>query len=110
LTALSSVERSDASSLEKVVFVTVVGIPEKAFAFLTKKATEKFPESQIFKLDLSRSGVSISDAAQSNDKPQVFVRLTDLAEAVKPSSDDAKRHSAVLVEDRDYKPALSSSE
>lgn len=110
LTALSSVERSDASSLEKVVFVTVVGIAEKAFAFLTKKATEKFPGSQMFKLDLSRSGVSISDAAQSNDKPQVFVRLTDLAEAVKPSSDDAKRPSVRLVEDRDYKPALSNNE
>jgi predicted PurR-regulated permease PerM len=110
LTALSSIERSEASSLEKVVFVTVVGIAEKAFAFLTKKASEKFPGSQIFKLDLSRPGVSISDAAQSNDKPQVFVRLTDLAEAVKPSSEDAKRLSAHLTEGRDYKPALSSSE
>jgi predicted PurR-regulated permease PerM len=111
LTALSSIERSEASPLEKIVFVTVVGIAEKAFAFLTKKAAEKFPGSQIFKLDLSRPGVSISDAAQSNDKPQVFVRLTDLAEAVKPSSEGAEPHSVPrLVEDRDYKPALSSSE
>jgi hypothetical protein len=108
LSALSSVERSDASSLEKIVFVTVVGIAEKAFGFLTTRAGNKFPQAQIFKLELSRSSAGISDTPQSNDKPQVFVRLTDLMGAVKPRPEGTEPHSVrPSAEDREFKPAFS---
>jgi predicted PurR-regulated permease PerM len=110
LTALSSVERDDAPALEKIVFVTVVGIAEKAFGFLTKRAADKFPQAQIFKLELSRPGLGIADVAQSDDKFQVFARLTDLVGAVKPSAREVETHSISHPAEvrRDQKPVFSS--
>lgn len=109
LTALSSVECSDVPSLEKIVFITIVGIAEKAFGYLTKRAADKFPQARIYKLELSRPGVIMSDVAQSNDKPQIFTRLTDLVGAVKPAS-GAEEPLSIRppIEDREYKPVFSS--
>jgi hypothetical protein len=109
LTALSSIEGSDASSVEKIVFVTVVGIAEKAFGFLIKRASNKFPRAQIFRLELSRPSIGISGVPQSNDKPQCFVRLTDLMGAVKPAPEPADQRSVrSSAEEREFKPAFSS--
>lgn len=110
LTALSSIETGTTLSPKKLVFVTIVGIGEKAFAFLAKKAAEKFPNAQILKLDLTKPAGSISEDSKAGDRPQSFSRLTDLMAALKPSP---AAEEAPLYSDPSsasgYEPALSNS-
>ncbi|AGK56688.1 hypothetical protein HYPDE_25018 [Hyphomicrobium denitrificans 1NES1] len=86
LTALSSIDLGHASAPKKLVFITVAGVAEKALTFLAKKGAEKFPESQISILDLTRPAGSISVASRGNNNPQAFNRLTDLMASVEPNA------------------------
>jgi hypothetical protein len=94
LTALSSIDFGHASAPKKLVFITVVGVAEKALAFLAKKGAEKFPESQISILDLTRPAGGISVASRGNNNPQAFNRLTDLMTSVKPEAVSSAATSA----------------
>ena len=108
LTALSSVDQHSDAPPSRVVFVTIVGIAEKTFAFLVRKAAEKFNGAQIWKLDLTKSSRSISDGLPTNDNSQTFNRLTDLMMALN-STLEASSHasSPVQVEPgADYRRAL----
>jgi hypothetical protein len=111
LTALSSIDGEAAGSLQKVVFVTIVGIGEKAFSFLATKAAQKFPNAHILKLDLTRPAGSISEESRSGEEPQSFSRLTDLMSALKPSSQvtDSPIQSHSVAVSASYTPELSGS-
>lgn len=111
LTALSSVDQGSEAPPVRVVFVTIVGIAEKTFAFLTRKAAEKFNGSQIWKLDLTKSSASLSDVQSANDKSQTFNRLTDLMLALNSTIEGSSEASGPVRADTvaDYQPALSQS-
>ncbi|HVX36062.1 MAG TPA: AI-2E family transporter [Hyphomicrobium sp.] len=94
LTALSSIDPGRAAAPKKLVFITVVGVAEKALAFLEKKGTEKFPGAQVSILDLTRANGSIPVASRNNNNPQAFNRLTDLMASVKPETVSASTPSA----------------
>ena len=94
LMALSSIDFGRAAAPKKLVFITVVGVAEKALAFLAKKGAEKCPEAQVSILDLTRANGSITLASRSNNNPQAFNRLTDLMASVKPETVSAAASSA----------------
>lgn len=96
LTALSSIDPGHAAPPKKLVFITVVGVAEKALAFLEKKGTEKFPGAQVSILDLTRANGSIPVASHNNNNPQAFNRLTDLMASVKPDTVSAAVPSASI--------------
>lgn len=95
LMALSSINLGHASAPKKLVFITVVGIADKALAFLAKKGVEKFPQAHVSILDLTRAAGSISMASRNNNNPQAFNRLTDLMASVKPEAVSAAAPSTV---------------
>jgi predicted PurR-regulated permease PerM len=108
LTALSSVDQDSKAPPARVVFVTIVGIAEKTFSFLARKAAEKFSGAQIWKLDMTKSSSSISDSQPTNDKLQTFNRLTDLMIALNSTAEASSHASSPVRVDAgaDYRPAL----
>lgn len=110
LTALSSIDLGQAAAPNKLVFITVVGVADKALAFLAKRGREKFPQAQISILDLTKTAGSISTASRDNNNPQTFNRLADLLTSVKPETASAAAAStakAPIATERG--PALSGS-
>jgi hypothetical protein len=82
LTAISGLDLERVTAPKKLVFITVAGIAEKALAFMARKATEKFPDTQISILDLTRPAGSISVTERGNSNVQAVNRLTDLMASV----------------------------
>jgi hypothetical protein len=108
LTALSSIDVRDDQKPDKLVFITVVGIAEKALAFLIKKATNILPQCQVLFLDLTKPVGSISDASRQNSNLQTFNRLSDLMGSLKPASEppEAATPANVIGLATNYKPAV----
>jgi hypothetical protein len=107
LMALSSIDLKQAPPPKKLVFITVTGIADKALAFLARKGMEKFPETRVLILDLTRAAGSISATSRGDSHPQAFNRLTDLMASVKSeakpsdatsSAEISAEHSAALSE------------
>ena len=95
LTALSSIDAGQVSSPKKLVFITVAGVADKALAFMARKGAEKFPNSQIAVIDLTRPAGNISVSSRGNVQAQVFNRLTDLMASL--NSDDLSHPPAPSV-------------
>jgi len=92
LTALSSMDASHGSAPKKLVFITVAGVGDKALAFMARRGAEKYPNSQIAVIDLTRPAGNISVSSRGNVQAQVFNRLTDLMASL--SSDNLSVGSA----------------